>query len=490
MIGRTRARRALSRPVSAAIARRSRSREVCSADDDEERRSRPPSERRPGRPRRRRQDDARRAAPLHDRRDHPAGPRRRRDRRTSTSSPRSRSASESLSLAVATFEHDGTRITLVDTPGYADFVGRGRSRASQAADGALFVMDASGGVEAGLETAVALGRAHGPGGLLLHQPVRSGERGPDAALDALRAAFGNKIAPLQLAIGTAESFRGYVDLVHRKAWTLRGRQGGRDPGPGRAGRRGRPPPRPAPRGRRRGRRRRPDQVPRGRGDQRPGARGLPPQGRPGLDPGAGARRQRGDGHRRWRRSSTRSSATCPPPPRRAAGQGDGQGRRAGRGRAGPDGPLLAQVFKTAADPFVGRLTYFRVLSGTIHWQDHVWNAESRRGGAHRPGAAPARQGAGADRRAPGRRDRRRRQARPHRRPATRCRPQERPFTLPPIEFPEPTLPVAIEPQTKADLDKMGAALQRLLEEEPTRPRRAQRRPASSCSGRRARTTSP
>ena len=41
---------------------------------------------------------------------------------------------------------------------------------------------------------------------------------PTAALDALRAAFGNKIAAIQLAIGAAESFSGYVDLVHRKAY--------------------------------------------------------------------------------------------------------------------------------------------------------------------------------------------------------------------------------------------------------------------------------
>ena len=35
---------------------------------------------------------------------------------------------------------------------------------------------------------------------------------------------------------------------------------------------------------------------------------------------------------------------------------------------------LARVFKTAADPFVGRLTYLRVLSGTLHGQAHAWNA--------------------------------------------------------------------------------------------------------------------
>jgi elongation factor G len=45
--------------------------------------------------------------------------------------------------------------------------------------------------------------------------------------------------------------------------------------------------------------------------------------------------------------------------------------------------------------------------------------------------------------------------------------KERPLTLAPLEFPEPTLIVAIDPQSKTDLDKMGPALQRMLEEEPT-----------------------
>jgi elongation factor G len=45
--------------------------------------------------------------------------------------------------------------------------------------------------------------------------------------------------------------------------------------------------------------------------------------------------------------------------------------------------------------------------------------------------------------------------------------KERPLRLPAMVFLPPTLPVAIEPQTKADLDKMGTALQRMLEEEPS-----------------------
>ena len=163
---------------------------------------------------------------------------------------------------------------------------------------------------------------------------------PTAALDALRAAFGNKIAPLQLAIGAAESFSGYVDLVHRKAYALGRPRRGRDPDPGRARRRGRPAPRPAARGRGRGRRRRPGEVPRGRGDLRRRARGVPAQGRQGIDPRAGA----------GRRPRPRASACAalldaivrylPSPADEAPVDGHRQGRRR-RSRSPPDAERAA-----------------------------------------------------------------------------------------------------------------------------------------------------
>src|SRR6186713_3430381 len=75
--------------------------------------------------------------------------------------PEEQKRKESLSLAVGTFESDGTRISLVDTPGYPDFVAD-VIEGFAATDGAILVMDASaGGVEAGLEHAVALGRGTG-----------------------------------------------------------------------------------------------------------------------------------------------------------------------------------------------------------------------------------------------------------------------------------------------------------------------------------------
>ena len=136
--------------------------------------------------------------------------------------PEEQKRRESLSLAVATFEHDETRITLVDTPGYPDFISEVVSGFA-AADGALFVVDASGGVEAGLENAVALGRSTGRAALFFINKCDRENANPTAALDALRTAFGNKIAPLHLAIGAGEGFEGYVDLVHRKAWKFDGK---------------------------------------------------------------------------------------------------------------------------------------------------------------------------------------------------------------------------------------------------------------------------
>src|SRR6187200_2236423 len=127
----------------------------------------------------------------------------------------------SLSLAVGTFESDGTRISLLDTPGYPDFVAE-VVEGFAAADGAILLTDASGGVEAGLEQAVALARATNTAACFFINRSDRENAKPTEALDALRATFGTKIAPLQLAIGAGETFEGYVDLVHRKAFRFDG----------------------------------------------------------------------------------------------------------------------------------------------------------------------------------------------------------------------------------------------------------------------------
>ncbi len=74
------------------------------------------------------------------------------------------------------------------------------------------------------DTPSALARSNGRAACFFINKCDRENADPTAALDALRAAFGNKIAPLHLAIGAAETFTGYVDLVHRKAWQWDGRQ--------------------------------------------------------------------------------------------------------------------------------------------------------------------------------------------------------------------------------------------------------------------------
>ena len=72
--------------------------------------------------------------------------------------PEEQKQHRSLSLAVGTFERGEHEITLVDTPGYPDFVAE-MLQGFHAADAALYVVDASGGVDSGLEAGVKAGRA-------------------------------------------------------------------------------------------------------------------------------------------------------------------------------------------------------------------------------------------------------------------------------------------------------------------------------------------
>ena len=117
------------------------------------------------------------------------------------------------------------------------------------------------------------------------------------------------------------------------------------------------------------------------------------------------------------------------------------------------------------DPYVGKLTYFRVYSGQIKAGDRVLNTTN--GKTERLGRilemhANHRE----ERRRSARGDRCRRRAQVHD-DGRHARPPSAPIVLESMSFPDPVISVAIEPKTKADQDKLGAALQRLTEEDPT-----------------------
>jgi elongation factor G len=377
--------------------------------------------------------------------------------------PEEQKRHESLSLAVATFEVDRTEITLVDTPGYLDFTAEMIS-GFHAADGALFVMDASGGVEAGLELAVRLGRATNTAACFFINKSDRENADPTRALDALRAAFGDKVAPLQLAIGAGESFSGYVDLVHRKAYRWDGSKEVEIPIPDDLA---------AEVAHRR------DQLLEAAAEADDDVLTKYLDGEEISDPELEACLRKG----------VKDSVLAPvlvgcasigiglrglldafirylpsPADEAPARVSDGKGT-AVEVPADASGPLLVRVFKTSADPFVGRLTYLRVLSGTLRAQGHAWNAT--RGEDERIGQLLLLHG--KEQEAVG--DLKAGEIGAVAKLAVTATgdtlsDRERPLVLPPIEFPAPTLVVAVEPQSKADLDKMGPALQRMLEEEP------------------------
>jgi elongation factor G len=129
-------------------------------------------------------------------------------------------------------------------------------------------------------------------------------------------------------------------------------------------------------------------------------------------------------------------------------------------------PFAALAFKIAADPYVGKLAFFRVYSGTLNAGSYVYNAS--KGKKERIGRilqmhANHREEietvyAGDIAAAVGLKD--------TFTGDTLCD-QEHPVVLESIVFPEPVIEVAIEPKTKADQEKLGIALQRLAEEDPT-----------------------
>lgn len=362
----------------------------------------------------------------------------------------------SLNLSILPLEWAGHKFNVLDTPGYMDFMGEVKC-GLRAAELALITMDAASGVQVGTEFAwrfadeISLPRA-----LFVNRMDRE-NADFNACLSQAQALWGAKCLALHLPIGSQQSFQGVVDLLTMKAYTgEKGEEKDIPPDLAQAAEAAR------------------EKLIEAAAETDDAlitkylegeeltaeelARGL----RAGVAAGSIVPVLAGSATKLTgiRRLMDVIAAAFPSPLDRPVSL-DGQ-----QLVADPSKPLAALVFKTAADPYVGRLTYFRVFAGTLKGDSQAWNANKqvmeRIGTVYHVTGKNQEQvsevpagdiGAVAKLAETQTGD-------------TLCA-KDSPVTLPPISFPEPSFSAAVAPRTKADLDKMGTALARIVEEDPS-----------------------
>jgi len=369
----------------------------------------------------------------------------------------------SINLALLPCEWENKKINVVDAPGYADFTGEMKA-AIHAADAAVVLVDASAGVEVGTEHSWAFAdEASLPRAVLIDRMDRENADFAQA-LSQVQSFFGKKCVALQIPVGAQSSFSGVVDVLAMKAYSgEKGTEGA---------------------------------VPDSLSDQAARHREQLVEAVAETDDELLTKYLDGteltaEELTRGLRTGIASGAVVPVlvaaaaknigtaqlldvlandfpspkdrPPIEAKNASTGQEEEV---KADPAGPLAALVFKTTADPYVGKLTYLRVYSGVLKGDSSAWNSNKAaaerigqlfvvRGKAQEPVPQLVAGDIGALAKLA------------ETSTGDTLATKERPLVLPPITFPAPAYSAAVHPKTKADLDKMGNALNRIIEEDPT-----------------------
>ncbi|RMF37193.1 MAG: elongation factor G [Chloroflexi bacterium] len=368
----------------------------------------------------------------------------------------------SLSLSLLPCEWKGHKLNLIDTPGYMDFVGEVKS-ATRVADLALILVDAVAGVEVGTELVWQYADEMGLPRAVFINKMNRDNADFRRTLQALEQAFDATFVPVQLPIGSQADFQGVVDLIGGQA--LRGPQAEVGEVPAEMA----------------------DEVEELRisvmetaaeGDDAlitkylEGEELTEEEVRQGLK----AAMLAGEVVPVFCGAATENLGVIPlmdglialAPSPRERGPVVAQTPAEEEEELPPDeaGPLAALVFKTAADPYVGKLTYFRVYSGMMVSDARVFNSRAReeerigqlyvmRGKEQIPVARlyPGDIGAVAKL--------------AHTLTGDTLCDRGHPLILPGISFPSPLYSVAVYPKTKSDQAKMGPTLTRICEEDPT-----------------------
>jgi elongation factor G len=367
----------------------------------------------------------------------------------------------SLSLSLVPVEWNDCKLNLIDTPGYTDFIGEVIS-GIRVADLALVLVDAVSGVEVGTELVWDYADRQSLPRMVVINKMNRENANFAQALESLKAAFNLTFVPLQLPIGAQSDFGGVVDLVRMKALTS---TDGKE-----------------------------EDIPSHMVDQAEEARVQLIEAAAEGDDELIMKYLEGEEltdeevQQGLRAAILKGSVV----PVLATAATEGIGAQpllsslvdfapspadfdpvkvegaTGEEEIEPNdlAPLAAAVFKTTADPFVGKLTYFRVYGGGIESDKRLWN--SRAETSERLGTLYVMLGK-------------------EQIPVKRLRAgdigavaklaetltgdtlcdKDHTVRLDGIEFPHPLFAVAVSPKSKADQAKMGPTLTRMCEEDPT-----------------------
>ncbi|MFW6102378.1 MAG: elongation factor G [Chloroflexota bacterium] len=368
-----------------------------------------------------------------------------------------------INLSLLPLEWQGVKLNLIDTPGYADFIGEVRS-GLRVTEGAIVVVCAASGVEVGTEQMWGDAEKANLPRLIFVNKMDRDNADFFSTLKGIQAKLSPRCLPLQLPIGSQSDFQGIVDLVTMKAYTGANLQEA--------------------------------EIPSTLQEQAEASREKLVEAVVEIDDELINKYLEGESINNEEiytaiKKSTLAGKLVPifagsalqgigtnqvlngicsylPSPEEkdafvAKNVSTGEQEDV---NPDPESPLSSLVFKTSADPYVGKLSYFRVYSGIISSNSQVWNASKN--SMERIGQLftmlgknqqPVPQVAAGDIGAVARLsltttgD-------------TLCA-REHPVIFSGIEFPEANFSMAIQPQTKSDLDKMSSVLPRICEEDPS-----------------------
>ena len=371
-----------------------------------------------------------------------------------------------LACSLAYVEWNRHKINFIDTPGMANFLSDARA-ALRVSDAALVVVDAVAGVEVSTEKIWAAAEELELPRIVVLNRLDRERASLDRSLESLRAVFGRSVVPLQLPLGEEKSFRGIVDLVTMKAWAFAADGSGKISE---------------------------SAIP---VDQKAAAESarealieMVAEADDALmekffDAGTLTQDELLSGLKRGIAAGRVFPVLCAsatanvgmqplldalvtyvPSPAEHALKAQNKAGDEIRVDAADTGPAAAFIWKTVADPFAGRITMFRVVSGTLKADSTVHNLTKDT--PERLGHLVLLQGktqtpvpeikAGDIGAVAKLKD-----------SQTNDMIADRPvpFALAAIKFPEPVISYAIEPKSRGDEEKISTALHRLQEEDPT-----------------------